>query len=397
MRGGEKMENKYINNNPINGIEYDFKRIRKEFKKLKIPKGVYNPCVIPFELGVKYIPLISERAIGKTTNLLLLGMCMYKLYSTKIIYIRQRETMITPKIAESLFNVIISNNYIELMTDGEYNTVVYKRRKWYYALKTEDDELIVSDDYFCYITSLDNAEQLKSGFNEPMGDFILFDEFIGSYYQPNEFIKFADLIKTIIRRRLSPLIFMSANTIDLYSPYFSELEIEEQVQKMKIGESDVIETAKGTKIYVEIIGGQLYSSPEKMNFNKLFFGFKSKKLSSITGDDWALDNYPHIPDSDLIQRGIYIKFHNKYFAVDIRYNSDIGYFCAVHRATKTHDDSLIFSDAQTEKHNEIYTMKNNKYGKRIIDFYLDRKFYYSDNTVGNAVTNFFKIKGYFLK
>ena len=74
---------KYINDNPEFGIQYDWKKIRKEFDKLQIPADVYDPTTAPLEKA-KYFVETSERNIGKTTNWLLLGMVMNSMYGTII-------------------------------------------------------------------------------------------------------------------------------------------------------------------------------------------------------------------------------------------------------------------------------------------------------------------------
>ena len=43
------MKIEYHENDKKKGIKYDFSLIRKEFKKLKITKDVYNPLTIPLE------------------------------------------------------------------------------------------------------------------------------------------------------------------------------------------------------------------------------------------------------------------------------------------------------------------------------------------------------------
>ena len=81
------MKKEYINGNPLNGVIYDFKFLRKEYQKLKCPPEVYNPCALPFET-CKWFVILSERARGKTTNLLLFGLLIFWHYHTGICYLR---------------------------------------------------------------------------------------------------------------------------------------------------------------------------------------------------------------------------------------------------------------------------------------------------------------------
>lgn len=386
----------YINNNTKYGMKYNFKKIVSEFKKLKIPDKVYNPIYLPFERA-KFFVLMSERALGKTTNIILLGMIFNKLYGTHIAYIRQREDMIAPKVTNDLFSVICNKefNYIEILTDGKWTDVIYKNRRWYYCRYVENGDIEIDNDHFMIMLSIDNHNIYKSGLNEPKCDFLIFDEFIGEYYYPDEFIHFCDLFITIARKRLSPLIFMLSNTIDLYSPYFEELLIENDVHKMNINDSEIITTPKGTNIYVSIPGGEDYKTEEKSLFNRLFLGFNNPKLNAMTGSGWSINNYPHPPKSSKRELDDFaIEFHGVTIGIAIFNSKDVGYYAVCHKVTNI-NNKLIFVDRQIEKPNEIYAMKKSKIGRRLIDLYIDKKFYYVNNSIGNLVTNFFNSKGIF--
>lgn len=122
--------------------------------------------------------------------------------------------------------------------------------------------------------SIDNAENYKSSYNAPYGDLIIFDEFIGKYYYRNEFVRFNDLLKTIIRDRQSPIIVLLANTIDKNSQYFNELEIYNTVQNMKQGDSEIITSERGTNIYVEILESGVKKQKTRSIVNTLFLDGK---------------------------------------------------------------------------------------------------------------------------
>ena len=119
----------YINDNVALGIKYDWKQIRKDwqqFEKVFEKKGisdiVFNPLQFPVENN-KYNIFLSERSRGKTTNFLLVGLLLNRRYGTVIQYIRQTEDDIKASNLQLLFDVIISNNYVEILTNGEYNTI----------------------------------------------------------------------------------------------------------------------------------------------------------------------------------------------------------------------------------------------------------------------------------
>ena len=244
----------YIDNKIENGIKINWKKIRNRYKKLGVPNDYYNPCNEPIEQSHYHI-ILSERSSGKTTNLLLLGMLLNDEYGIIIQYIRSREEMIMPKNLNNLFSVINNKefNYVEKITHGAYNSVVYQARRWYYCLRDSDGTIIEqANNHFMMCLSFDNNDNYKSSYTEPLGDFIIVDEFIERYYYPNSFFLCMDLIKTIIRSRLSPIIFFSANTIEKNSIWFDEFTIKKEIVNMKIGDKLLHETQQGTMINIHI-------------------------------------------------------------------------------------------------------------------------------------------------
>lgn len=399
---------KYINNDPNKGVEYDWKLIIKEFNKLDVPKHVYTPIHCPFDKAHIFVNL-SDRSIGKTTNWLLLGHIMNKHYGTIMHYIRDKEDMITPKALKDLYATILEYDYISKITEGRWNSVYYHARRWYYCNVDElGDVQEVCEKHFMFCCSVENAMNLKSSYNAPLGDFILFDEFIGKYYPPNQFVYFCDLVKTIIRDRISPIIIMSANTIDKNSVYFNELEIFDDIQTMKQGDQKIVTTDGGTTIHVEIVGQNVERQKRRSLVNKLFFGFKNPMLASITGADWAMKYYPHIPPSvktihrdektveeiEIITQNIYIQFNTKYVRLDVVKNSKRGtcIYCHWSGEPLRYDDSYIFTAGEI-----IDSRFHYKFGrlsaplpKFIWTKYKENMFFFATNDVGAFVESYVK-------
>lgn len=386
------MKKEFIDGKRTNGIIYDYPTIRKEFKKLKIPTEFYNPSKCPFD-KCKWFINLSDRSTGKTTNWLLFGMIMNKLYGTVIQYVRQTNDMITPRNSKNLFDTILDNNYVSKLTDGKYNTIVYKAKRWYYAIADDNGEIIEQkNNHFMCMLSIDNAENYKSSYNAPYGDIIIFDEFIGKYYYRNEFVRFNDLLKTIIRDRQAPIIVLLANTIDKNSQYFNELEIYNTVQQMKQGDSEIITSERGTNIYVEILESGVKKQKTRSIVNTLFFGWKNPLISSITGDDWAINNYQHIPqyNSKTILKRYYLEFNNTLLALDVRSCKELGIYVAVHRATRSYDDSIIFTIGEIDKSNKRFRFGFSHSDTRLWEMYKRNKFYYASNDLGSLLDNYVK-------
>lgn len=377
---------KYIDDNKENGIEYDYKLIRKKFKSLKCPDDLFDPFPA-LMTDCRWILDLSERSVGKTTQWLLVGMCMNELYGTVIQYVRQFEDMILPKSSSDLFATILRYDYISKLTDGEYNTVTYKARRWYFAYMDPESMEIqrVAPSHFMFSCSIDKQLNLKSSYNSPTGDLILFDEFIGKWSPPEEFVNFCDLLKTILRDRKSGRVVLAANTIDRHHVYFNELCIYDQVQLLHIGDHDIITSPLGTKIYVELLGLSVKRSKKRSIINTLYFGFKNPRLAAITGaDDWAMGCYQHIPEGEIriISPQLYVLYNNKYVRLDIVRHETLGTCIYVHWATKIYDDSVILTANDRTDPRYQYKLGIRPIERLIKACQTSNRIYYAANDVG---------------
>ena len=83
----------FIDGKEERGLLYDLRAIKKVYDSLGIPKEFFQ---LPWSAlsNDKIIIELSERSTGKTTNWILFGLCMNKLYGTVIQYIRATENML---------------------------------------------------------------------------------------------------------------------------------------------------------------------------------------------------------------------------------------------------------------------------------------------------------------
>lgn len=332
-------------------LKWDWALIKKEWKKLKMPKSVaYDPFHIPFAAMDRnrcgYYMLISKRGVGKTTSMILLGLILFKLYGVRIQYIRQTADMLAPKFSQELMSTILSCGYIETLTEGRWNAAYYHANRWVFAKQDEDGHIIEKTNiHFMYTLSIDQSFTYKSNYNAPDGDFIIFDEFIGKRYTPNEFIYFLDILSTIIRKRTGSIICMMSNAIDEYSEYFDEFEINDEIRQMKKGDCRICTSSGGTRVYVELID---HHDKNSARLNKEFFGFKNPRLYAITGaGEWNVPVCKHFDTEDetaeLIDRTHYIQMGYNLACVELWESEKYGLFCRVHKATRYYDDSIIYT------------------------------------------------------
>lgn len=387
---------KYIENNEAFGIEYDWRLIEKEYNKLGVPELFYRP---PFQAipRNKYFIGLSDRSTGKTTNWLLLGLVMNKLYGTIVQYVRETNDELSPSHAEKLVEVVRAYNqgeYIRKLTNGRYNSIYYHWRGFFYCLVDESGKRVeVADKEIIHCLSIEDHEEYKSTYNAPLGDFVLLDEFIRKSYRPNVAIDFLDLTKTIFRDRLSPIVVMTANTIKLSSIYFEEFEISRQVLGMKKGEFRQCVTEKGTKLFVEIIDAAITRSAVRKRMNELFYGFKNPRINAITGESlYAFESVPHIPPKDetfyKIENRIYVETGIDLLQMEYCYNDALGYHFQIHRATRTYDDSIVLSLDVVQDHRYLWGFGTPKLQRAIGKAIAERRVYFSSNEVGTTFNDY---------
>lgn len=384
----------YIDNNPVLGVCYDWPKIIAAYKALHCPDTVYSPCKTireGTEAGCRWYVGMSKRETGKTTNWLLIGLIMWWMYGTQIQYVRQDEDMIAPKNTKDMFNVILEHDYISTITEGQYNTIVYRSRRWYLAKREDGIITAEASEHCCFMCDVVHYEDLKSGYNAPLGDLIIFDEFISTKYYPNEFVSLTQLISTIKRKRRSAIIVLLANQIDVYSQYFNELCIADDVQKMPAGSRAIITTERGTKIYVERIERTHKAKRQDEIDTTLYYGFANPKLASITGDDWATANYQHIPDGefDILYPNLYISYSDKLVRLDMVKHSSLGICMYVHWASRTYEDSIILSAAERTDVRFIYRTGRGALDLLIRRMFAENRVYYATNDVGNFCESYF--------
>lgn len=386
----------YINEDKLYGIKYDYNLILKTYKKLKIPKNVYSPeYLLQYAEECKWFVLMSARGLGKTTNLILLGMCFNKHYGTTIEYIRNTKEMIMPKVAEELFSVIRENGYIEKITEGKYNDVRLKSRKWYYIKRDKEGKIVdEAPEHFMSMLALDGRlpETYKSGYNAPRGDFVIYDEFLSRFYYSNLLVDFLDVIDTIRRKRQSLLIFASANTINKQHMYFHDLSISQHVKAMKMGDKIMAITPKKMHIYVEIMSKTTIEKTNKFQKDaiKYYYGFESEQINAITGEDtWNIDLYPPTPkDYEIITRIFYIRFKSELINLELC-RKDGVYFVNTHLATQTYPDSHIFTlDKDPTNSHEFYGCGYLKTHKFIFDLIKKGQVTYATNDIGSLLESY---------
>ena len=302
-------------------------------------------------------------------------------------YIRRNDIDITPKNLADLFKA----HNIEEMSSGIWNDTEYRNRAFTLVRRSSDTGEVEERDSspFCYTAALSNWESRK-GVDHGYVQTICFDEFMTrDAYLRDEFVKFMNVLSSFIRDRDGTEIFMLANTVNKYCPYFKEMGLI-HVPEMEPGTIQTYELGDGeTTVAVEMCA-------ESQNTRKVkkYFAFDNPQLQMITAGSWEISLYPHCPIEttkyDILKR-FYIKFNGNMIAGDI-IKSEKYLFILYHPHYKNYEikeddvayletnDGLInhckyIADAPTEAHKLI---------KQLIS--TEREFY-SDNETGEIIRN----------
>lgn len=383
----DRIEPDYIGGNAANGIKINWQEIFDIYNKLGCPPNVYNPSELPIEKASWFV-LTSERNTGKTTNLILIAMILNLRYGMKSAYLRQSADMITPKEMRNFMNVILACQYIQKLTDGEYNGVRYWARHYTFVFWDEDGKKAKESDPFLWVGSVAENEVYKSTLNLPTCNMIIYDEFISSDYIPNEFVALCDLHKTIARNRKNVKIFLCANTTNYYHEYFRELLIQEEVLTTKVNHSFIKATPLGTKVYYKMIGDK---DPAREAVNIEYYGFKNPRLKSITGGDWSVNSYPHIQkeEREVIYKGCFIFFNGRYYQLELVQNERLHLHVIVHLASSDRTAERIYTIEEIREAREVFGYgENKKIDKLLWLLYDNNRWYYSDNDVGFSVDSY---------
>lgn len=350
-------------------------------KQIKKKKAVYNV-------------IFGERSNGKTYAVLREGLEQYINNGGQLAIIRRWKEDITGKRASGIFNAINENGVVIELTNGEFKGVCYYNGKFFLCNYDESGKPIYNDDdCLGYVFALSDSEHNKS-ISYPNIRTIMFDEFLTKHlYLNDEFVLFMNTVSTIVRQRKDVTIYMLGNTVNKYSPYFTEMGLK-NVLKMEQGTIDIYKYGNsGLTVAVEYC-----ASTQSKKENNFYFAFDNPKLEMITGGAWELDIYPHLPikfkpkDIKLIY---FIVFGDDIFQCEIVKKDDMT-FTYIHVKTtdiQNPDKDLIYTLDYIPKMNynrNIYKPINTLQ-ERILWYFKTDRVFYQNNEVGNTIHNYLKI------
>lgn len=164
--------------------------------------------------------IVGQRSNGKTYACCEFLLKEYKRTKKRFCYIRRWADDIKGYRAEQLFYPLRA--VVEKLFGKDYYIQYYRHK--YFLCNPNGDKI----DIIGYSLALSEAAHTKSVAYSDV-KYILFDEFIqmaGERILPDESAKFENTLSTIIRDRQDVIIFMLANTVSKFSPYFIHFGID---------------------------------------------------------------------------------------------------------------------------------------------------------------------------
>jgi len=354
------------------------------------------------KLDATYNIVIGRRSNGKSYAGLCYGLEQYVKTGNQFAIVRRWDEDFTKQRAASMFAGMTcdgnGDNKIELLTGGQWNTVYYYSRRWYLAKWDEEKREMVKDkEPFAYGFSLSAMEHDKST-SFPKITTIIFDEFItrGAYLK-DEFILFMNVISTIVRDRQNVKIFMLANTVNQYAPYFDEMGLD-RIRQQKPGTIEVYQMGdSGSTIAVEYCSDSDKVTKSKIS-SDMYFCFDNPRLQMITDGNWEIDVYPHCPQpyrpKDIVYM-FFIIFKNDMLQCEVVCTGTVM-FIYIHRKTtdiKFPDEDLVYSLDYDPRPNWRRRLNRPQLPmeRRIWELFAAEKVYYQDNQVGEIVRNYLEV------
>ena len=341
-----------------------------------------------------YRMIIGQRSNGKTYSVCRHMVEDYFSKGHRSAYIRRWDEDIQPKHLASLF----APHYklIEELSGGEYNSVFYRAKEFHLCYIDEEGKKIAQDpEAFCITASINTAEHTK-GQDRGEIHIILFDEFMTrAGYLQNEFVQYCNLLSSLIRNRQDAIIYMCANTVNRYCPYFKEMGLKD-VETMPQGEV-YIYTYGNADLTVAVEYCDPVKATEKVASK--YFAFDNPQLEMITTGAWELQFYPRplykIFEEDIKYR-FYIHFGGNMLCGEIINPADKAHrndlFIFIHPQTKDieiDDLTPLYTDEFTTSlcHVRFLADQPTELHKLITQLFKKKSVCFSDNETGEIVRN----------
>ena len=359
-----------------------------------MPKKDFYSLKNILKTNALYYVIFGGRSNGKTYAVHEYAIKRYIATGEQLAIIRRWSDDFTGKRGRTLFENQVSTRNVEKLTGGLWTDIYYYSSCWYLCTYDDAGERITDKTPFAYGFSISAMEHDKSS-SYPNITTVLFDEFLTrTFYLDDEFVLFMNVLSTIIRHRTNVKIFMCGNTVNKYCPYFAEMGLT-HIKEMQPGTIDIYRYGDS-----RLIVAVEYTDNRVSKESEMYFAFDNPKLSMITGSEWEIDVYPHLPQKYKpadIALTYFIEFNGELLQCEIVRLPNMA-FTFIHRKTtpiKHPEKDIVYTTEYNPKSNYRRKINNplSQTDKIIFYFFQADKVFYSDNEVGEIVRNYLQFCG----
>lgn len=386
---------------------FDVELVKKEIRKLKIPKEYFNFDVEAINNHDISLYLSIRKDSAKTTQALIISLILKKLYNYECEYLRTDTDQITSSNIDNIYDVILKFDYVPKIFGEQWNTIIYKQhlKRFYLAKKDEEGNIQLEDKRpCCNIHSLEQYKRMKSSYNNVMGNLIVYDEIFDTHRTTsNQMIELCNQISTITRERPEARLLMLGNNLNRYSFWFEEFDLMHDIDNLNFGGCIDKRTELGTTIFVKLLDVSKQKKEDVLKRKVRFFGFNTPKMAAFNGlQAFAGHQWQHLEDDNFLNpeflqtNRIYIQHRGKWVQISYYYNGKQDYVYLHYSQPPKYDDNLILCDLpRLDSDNYIYGFgadhrkeKVRKLLGRIRRLRDLNAWYYSTNNVGDLVEDY---------
>lgn len=343
-----------------------------------------------------YYFIIGERSNGKTYFALREALLDYINNGHRSVYVRRWDTDLKGARAKR-----VALQIAEVMKNEKvkkYTGCMFYQGSWYLTtdrvIKHKDgseEHIPKKEDMpFMFSMAMNNMEHDKGGnMNTSISSIntIIFDEIVTRQrYLPDEASMFFDTISTIKRRKTGIRVFLLANTVSKFCPYFKLFGIE-FTPKMKAGE--IRENDKGNVVVERTEDNVDHSVKDP------YFDFDNKTVGMITHGKWEIAEYPKITTKwsrkDVMQ-DVFLIYDGHYLHGEVVSVDGNPFLFWYPLKGKIHDENteMIYSDKPDYRRNwyQSITRPVDDVSKFIAHLFSIGKVFYSDNDTGEILRNY---------
>lgn len=364
----------------------------KIFKK-KDKELYWSPKEID-ETNAVYRMVIGQRSNGKTYGTMRKVIEAYFNEGLPSAYLRRYAEEIRPKYTSELLSP--HKELIVKLSKGKYNTCVYRNNQFVPAYQEDGEVKYKADKPILFTASLNTWNTMK-GEDRGQLAYIIYDEFMTrDLYLKDEFATFANAISSLVRDREIKAIYMLANTVNKYCPYFEDMGLF-HVGEQEQGSIEVY-TYNNEKLTVAV---EYCAAAEATKDIEHYYAFDNPQLDMITEGGWEEARYKRISkmEFDCNKDSIIFKFlidFNKKKVVGEVHRDGIRVIILFHDIGNSNykwtERDIIFTDKDcySPLHQNSFKFGNTPAHQIIRQILSEDKVYYDNNSTGEVVNNFKK-------